>query len=47
MSEPVMGVTDVYAAITPATELARNKIMNIKLGPLARKMTKIGSSNRK
>ena len=33
MAEPIMGITDVYAKITPQTERARlEKIMNIKLG---------------
>ena len=33
MAEPIMGITDLYAKITPQTERARlEKIMNIKLG---------------
>lgn len=51
-----MGVTDVYAKITPATERARlEKIMNIKLGGSSatrrgnafhRQTTKLGSSTK-
>lgn len=33
MAEPVQGITDLFAMITPATERARmSKIMNIKVG---------------